>query len=326
MPTQAATVLPGGKRYSNHMARAAILLAAACAFLATACTADHPAPVQTGAATSAPANSPSVPAGPPPVPGAAYTSGGCGATALLQGSAPGWASAANPPPIRYALAERGQVAGFLFGYPLMAGNPQPYSEQGPLGGCFPQGRSAAAAYRSSARCRYARRVLSLVSGFDARGDLPLGNRRPVARLLAVHPVLEWAYGHGRPLVRQTPLTSSPTLKDGVFLPSQVGFLVSQAAAPGVSPCLVSPPQAVTASPVLHHLAAELLEGPACDVEEQPSPGSTSKAGAAGRSAVYPGRARRKRCTLTSGSNVRMWRGQGGALLGGNHQRLGANGC
>jgi hypothetical protein len=27
------------------------------------------------------------------------------------------------------LAERGQVAGFLFGYPLMAGNPQPYSDK-----------------------------------------------------------------------------------------------------------------------------------------------------------------------------------------------------
>jgi hypothetical protein len=98
----------GRQRYSNHMARAAILLAAACAFLATACTADHPAPVQAGAR---------------------YASGGCGATPLLQGSAPGWASSANPPPIRYALAERGQVAGFLFGYPLMAGNPQPYSDK-----------------------------------------------------------------------------------------------------------------------------------------------------------------------------------------------------
>jgi hypothetical protein len=61
--------------------------------------------------------------------GAAYTSGGCGATRLLRGAAPGWASSANPPPIKYALAERGQVAGFLFGYPLMAGNPQPYSDK-----------------------------------------------------------------------------------------------------------------------------------------------------------------------------------------------------
>jgi hypothetical protein len=113
------------------MARAAILIAVACAFLATACTASHPAQVRTG--TSAPATSPSaqasVTAGPPPVRGAAYTSGGCGATPLLRGSAPGWAASANPPPIRYALAERGQVAGFVFGYPLMAGNPQPYSDK-----------------------------------------------------------------------------------------------------------------------------------------------------------------------------------------------------
>jgi hypothetical protein len=116
------------------MARAAaILTVVACAFLATACTAGHPAQVQSGAATSAAATSPgpqaSVAADPPPVRGAAYTSGGCGATPLLLGSAPSWASSANPPAIRYALAERGHVAGFLFGYPLMAGNPQPYSDK-----------------------------------------------------------------------------------------------------------------------------------------------------------------------------------------------------
>jgi hypothetical protein len=115
------------------MARAAILVVAACAFLATACTASHPAPLQTGSGTSAPATSPSarasVAAGPPPVRGAAHISGGCGTTPLLRGPAPGWASSAKPPPIPYALAERGQVAGFLFGYPLMAGNPQPYSDK-----------------------------------------------------------------------------------------------------------------------------------------------------------------------------------------------------
>lgn len=61
--------------------------------------------------------------------GAAITSGGCGATPLLLGSAPGWASSADPPPTRYALAERAPAAGFLFGYPLMAGNPRPYSDK-----------------------------------------------------------------------------------------------------------------------------------------------------------------------------------------------------
>jgi hypothetical protein len=103
------------------MARFASLAAVAGVFLATACTAGHPAKSgRAGAGT---------PAGPPPVPGAAYTGGGCGATRLLRGAAPEWTSAANPPPIRYALAERGHVAGFLFGYPLMAGNPRPYSDK-----------------------------------------------------------------------------------------------------------------------------------------------------------------------------------------------------
>ena len=44
-------------------------------------------------------------------------------------SAPRWASPAQLPPIRMRLAGRGQAAGFLFGYPLMAGSPQPYSDK-----------------------------------------------------------------------------------------------------------------------------------------------------------------------------------------------------
>ncbi len=69
------------------------------------------------------------PAGPSPVRGAGYTAGGCGATRLLLGAAPGWARSANPPRLRYALAQHGGVAGFLFGYPLMARNPVPYSDK-----------------------------------------------------------------------------------------------------------------------------------------------------------------------------------------------------
>lgn len=107
------------------------LAVAACAVLVAACTAGRIPPPATG--TPAQRNSGTAqggrPASPPPVQGAAYTSGGCGATPLLLGSAPRWASAANPPPIRYALAEGERVAGFLFGYPLMAGNPQPYSDK-----------------------------------------------------------------------------------------------------------------------------------------------------------------------------------------------------
>ena len=118
--------------YSHGMTRVASLVVAACAVLITACTAGH-APLAAGTGTPAQRNGSAAqagrPASPPPVQGAAYASGGCGATPLLLGSAPRWASSANPPPIRYALAERGQAAGFLFGYPLMAGNPQPFSDK-----------------------------------------------------------------------------------------------------------------------------------------------------------------------------------------------------
>lgn len=114
------------------MARVASLVVAACAVLITACTAAH-APPATRAGTPAQGNGSTAqagrPAASPPVRGAAYTSGGCGATPLVLGSTPRWASSANPPRIRYALAERGRAAGFLFGYPLMAGNPQPYSDK-----------------------------------------------------------------------------------------------------------------------------------------------------------------------------------------------------
>ncbi len=171
------------------MARAAaILIVAACAFLATACTAGHPAQVRTGAGTSAPPSpsaSASVAADPRPVRGAAYTSGGCGATPLLRGPAPNWASSANPPAIRYALAERGQVAGFLVGYPLMAGNPQPYSDKVLWVAASPRDGQPLRLTGSSARCGYARRVVHLASGFDARGNLPVGDHSPIARLLAV---------------------------------------------------------------------------------------------------------------------------------------------
>jgi hypothetical protein len=118
--------------YSLGMARVASLVAAACAVLLAACTAGG-APPPTGTGSPAQRNSSSAqagrPTGPSPVQGAAYASGGCGATPLLLGSAPRWASSADPPPIRYALAQREQVAGFLFGYPLMAGNPQPFSDK-----------------------------------------------------------------------------------------------------------------------------------------------------------------------------------------------------
>jgi hypothetical protein len=113
------------------MPRAIALTAVACAFAATACTAAHPQPMTAGAGASATPGraAASRSARPPPVRGARYIGGGCGATRLLLGATPGWASSAKPPRIRYALAERGGVAGFLFGYPLMARNPVPYSDK-----------------------------------------------------------------------------------------------------------------------------------------------------------------------------------------------------
>lgn len=61
---------------------------------------------------------------------------GCGATTLSRGrppawTNPGWANSANtaPPPIVHAVSAKGEVAGFLFSYPLMAGNPVPYSDK-----------------------------------------------------------------------------------------------------------------------------------------------------------------------------------------------------
>jgi hypothetical protein len=212
--------------YSHSMARVASLVVVACAVLITACTAAR-APLADGTGTPAQRNGSTVQAGGPassrPVPGAAYASGGCGATPLLLGSAPRWASSANPPPIRYAHAERGQVAGFMFGYPLMAGNPQPYSDKILWVVASPPGRDAAAAERSSALCRQARCVIDLASGSVARRDLSLRHRSPCPRLLAVHPVTERAHGHYRPLVRQAPVTTAkpahgPDRRPGLHVP------------------------------------------------------------------------------------------------------------
>jgi hypothetical protein len=67
---------------------------------------------------------PGVPRGTPPVAGARYVPGGCAATRLLRGTSPAWAKSANPPAIRYALSDRREAAAYLFGYPLVAGQPR----------------------------------------------------------------------------------------------------------------------------------------------------------------------------------------------------------
>jgi hypothetical protein len=54
--------------------------------------------------------------------------GGCGSTPLLAGGIPGWLDEAgahnNPSGVTYAVASPTRAAGFLFGYPLTAGNRQ----------------------------------------------------------------------------------------------------------------------------------------------------------------------------------------------------------
>ena len=116
------------------MARVAWLAAVAAVVAVTACSAGHPAheASRTAAATATPAPMPQVvqqSSGPPPVPGANYAAGGCGPQPLLSGAPPFWTASANPPALIYVLGRDQQVAGFLFGFPLMAGHPEPYSDK-----------------------------------------------------------------------------------------------------------------------------------------------------------------------------------------------------
>lgn len=67
--------------------------------------------------------------GPPPVPGANYAAGGCGPRPLLSGVLPPWTASARPPAMIYVLGRHQQVAGFLFGFPLMAGHPEPFTDK-----------------------------------------------------------------------------------------------------------------------------------------------------------------------------------------------------
>jgi len=62
------------------------------------------------------------------VPGANYATGGCGPRPLLRGDVPSWTASANPPALIYVLGRHQQIAGFLFGFPLMAGHPEPFSD------------------------------------------------------------------------------------------------------------------------------------------------------------------------------------------------------
>jgi hypothetical protein len=115
------------------MARASVLIVAACALTAAACTAGHPSrgaaashPAAPSAGASSPRATPGTgqPGGTAPVTGASYVAGGCSATRLLLGASPAWTRSARPPSIRYALSDAGQAAAYLFGYPLRAGSPR----------------------------------------------------------------------------------------------------------------------------------------------------------------------------------------------------------
>jgi hypothetical protein len=63
------------------------------------------------------------------VKGATYATGGCGPRPLLSGARPPWTASANAPAMIYVLGKNRQVAGFLFGFPLMAGHPHPYTDK-----------------------------------------------------------------------------------------------------------------------------------------------------------------------------------------------------
>lgn len=123
--------------YSHGMARVASVVAVACAVLVTACTAGHSPLVAAGAGTgsqsTAQVNGRSVQAGMsaglPPAPGRGVRPWRFRREPAAAGSGSGVGVVGESPANRYALAEQGQVAGFLFGYPLMAGNPQPYSDK-----------------------------------------------------------------------------------------------------------------------------------------------------------------------------------------------------
>ena len=156
--------------YSHRMARAAILVVAACSLFATACTAGHPAPAQTGVGTPAPATSLSahanVSAGPPPVrapriPVAVAARRQCSEDPLRSG---------RPRRILHQSDMRSLSEDRLRGscwLPADGSESPALLGQDPLGCRFLPRRPAIAAHRSSTRCRYACRVIHLASGFGA---------------------------------------------------------------------------------------------------------------------------------------------------------------
>lgn len=72
------------------------------------------------------------PTGRPATPGGAETvEGGCGGTELLRGAKPRWTDGAGVGSLQmpYALSDNGDVAAFVFGHPLEAREPEPYSDK-----------------------------------------------------------------------------------------------------------------------------------------------------------------------------------------------------
>lgn len=108
------------------MAAGVILVAAlaGCAGQGQAGGDSAPAP-STTAATKPPTGRPATPGG------AETVEGGCGGTELLRGAKPRWTDGAGVGSLQmpYALSDNGDVAAFVFGHPLEAREPEPYSDK-----------------------------------------------------------------------------------------------------------------------------------------------------------------------------------------------------
>ena len=191
-----AAIAPASTVTVSHMARAAAIL-----IFARALSLPRPArrvilPGADRRGHLGAGNEPSgghVPARPPPVRGAALPVAvaarrRCSGDPLRTGRPP--RTLTHP----VCAPERGQLAGFLFGYPLMAGNPQPYSDKvlwvvASRRGGQPFG------FRPSARCRYAP---CRPPGQRIRrpGRSIPRTSSPHRQAAGFHPVLERAHGHG----------------------------------------------------------------------------------------------------------------------------------
>jgi hypothetical protein len=118
------------------MARVAWLAAVAAAVAVTACSAAHPAhrarPRRRGLTATAARRPRRLPCRAQRAAAGAWRElrhRWLRARPLLSGALPTWTASASPPAMIYVLGRHRQVAGFLFGFPLMAGHPEPQSDK-----------------------------------------------------------------------------------------------------------------------------------------------------------------------------------------------------